>query len=140
MSHDISLYDQCCYRKMIEDYKKEGKIVPTEVTVKMLQQAMQGSTTKNLSLMVFLIMKKTVQHSKYCRSIAMVLLSNFEPLCHILCYIFFNFRVLFHFQQVKVEPDFVLFFNCSQKELTRRILNRNQVGYFPSVFVCNLHV
>lgn len=31
---------------MIEDYKKEGKIVPTEVTVKLLQQAMQGSTKK----------------------------------------------------------------------------------------------
>ncbi|XP_034709876.1 UMP-CMP kinase 4-like isoform X2 [Vitis riparia] len=26
------------------DYKKEGKIVPSEVTVKLLQQAMQGST------------------------------------------------------------------------------------------------
>ncbi|RVW37718.1 UMP-CMP kinase 3 [Vitis vinifera] len=30
--------------KMIQDYKKEGKIVPSEVTVKLLQQAMQGST------------------------------------------------------------------------------------------------
>ena len=29
---------------MIQDYKKEGKIVPSEVTVKLLQQAMQGST------------------------------------------------------------------------------------------------
>lgn len=41
---------------------------------------------------------------------------------------------------MKVEPDFVLFFDCSQEELTRRILNRNQVGYFPSVFVvCDLY-
>ena len=31
---------------MIQDFKKEGKIVPSEVTVKLLQQAMQGSTNK----------------------------------------------------------------------------------------------
>ena len=54
----------------------------------------------------------------------------------------FFFLISFPFPnllQVKVEPDFVLFFDCSQEELTRRILNRNQVGYFSSVFVCNLY-
>lgn len=31
---------------MIEQFKKEGKIVSSEVTVKLLQNAMQKSTTK----------------------------------------------------------------------------------------------
>lgn len=31
------------YRKMIDEFKKEGKIVPSEVTVELLQKAMQQS-------------------------------------------------------------------------------------------------
>lgn len=30
--------------------------------------------------------------------------------------------------QVKIKPEFVLFFDCPEEELTRRILNRNQVS------------
>lgn len=36
----------CCCRTMIQNFKKEGKIVPSEVTVKLLQQAMQQSENK----------------------------------------------------------------------------------------------
>lgn len=34
------------YRKMIDEFKKEGKIVPSEVTVELLQKAMQNSPNK----------------------------------------------------------------------------------------------
>ena len=36
----------CCNRKMIRNFKLEGKIVPSEVTVGILQQAMQQSENK----------------------------------------------------------------------------------------------
>ena len=40
----------CCphffHRTMIQNFKKEGKIVPSEITVKLLQQAMQQSDNK----------------------------------------------------------------------------------------------
>ncbi|XP_034709875.1 UMP-CMP kinase 4-like isoform X1 [Vitis riparia] len=75
------------------DYKKEGKIVPSEVTVKLLQQAMQGSTNNKFLIDGF-------PRNEENRT-------AFENI-------------------MKVEPDFVLFFYCSQEELTRRILNRNQ--------------
>ncbi|KAL6322199.1 hypothetical protein AAG906_005147 [Vitis piasezkii] len=74
-------------------YKKEGKIVPSEVTVKVLQQAMQGSTNNKFLIDGF-------PRNEENRT-------AFENI-------------------MKVEPDFVLFFDCSQEELTRRILNRNQ--------------
>ncbi|WKA05715.1 hypothetical protein VitviT2T_023663 [Vitis vinifera] len=79
--------------KMIQDYKKEGKIVPSEVTVKLLQQAMQGSTNNKFLIDGFPCNEENR--------------TAFENI-------------------MKVEPDFVLFFDCSQEELTRRILNRNQ--------------
>lgn len=34
-------------RKMIREYKKEGKLVPSEIIVKLLQKAMQESQNKN---------------------------------------------------------------------------------------------
>lgn len=34
------------YSKMIEDCKKEGKLVPSDLVVKLLQQAMQRSQNK----------------------------------------------------------------------------------------------
>ena len=32
--------------------------------------------------------------------------------------------------QTKIEPEFVLFFDCSEEEMERRILNRNQVSIY----------
>lgn len=36
---------------------------------------------------------------------------------------------LLNMLQMKIEPNFVLFFDCSKEEMTRRLLNRNQVGW-----------
>lgn len=79
--------------KMIDEFKKEGKIVPSEVTVELLQKAMQNSPNKK-----FLI-------DGFPR--------NEEN------------RIVFE-EIVNIEPVLVLFFDCSEEELIRRILSRNQ--------------
>ncbi|KAG5226718.1 UMP-CMP kinase [Salix suchowensis] len=69
--------------KMIRNFKLEGKIVPSEVTVGILQQAMQQSENKKFIIDGFPRNKEN--------------LATFE-------------------KTVKVEPEFVLFFDCPQEE------------------------
>ncbi|XP_072968863.1 UMP-CMP kinase 3-like isoform X1 [Typha angustifolia] len=78
---------------MIQNMMKEGKIVPSEVTVKLLQRAMLESGNDK-----FLI-------DGFPR--------NEEN------------RVAFE-SVTKVEPEFVLFFDCPEGKLEQRLLNRNQ--------------
>ncbi|KAJ6683670.1 hypothetical protein OIU85_007367 [Salix viminalis] len=78
---------------MIRNFKLEGKIVPSEVTVGILQQAMQQSENKKFIIDGFPRNEEN--------------LATFE-------------------KTVKVEPEFVLFFDCPEEELKRRLLNRNQ--------------
>uniref|UniRef100_A0A6N2N901 adenylate kinase n=1 Tax=Salix viminalis TaxID=40686 RepID=A0A6N2N901_SALVM len=74
-------------------FKLEGKIVPSEVTVGILQQAMQQSENKKFIIDGFPRNEENI--------------ATFE-------------------KTVKVEPEFVLFFDCPEDELKRRLLNRNQ--------------
>ncbi|GAV84969.1 LOW QUALITY PROTEIN: ADK domain-containing protein [Cephalotus follicularis] len=69
---------------------KEGKIPPSEVTIKLLQKAMQESGEK------FLI--DGFPHNR----------AAFEAF-------------------TKIKPKFVLFFYCSEEEMEKRLLNKNQV-------------
>ncbi|KAJ4843527.1 bifunctional uridylate/adenylate kinase [Turnera subulata] len=78
---------------MIENFKKEGKIVPSEITVRLLQQAMQQSENKKFIIDGF-------PRNEENRA-------AFENI-------------------VGIEPEFVLFFECPEEVLTKRILNRNQ--------------
>ncbi|KAG0475037.1 hypothetical protein HPP92_014723 [Vanilla planifolia] len=78
---------------MIKNLMKEGQIVPSEVTVKLLLRAMLESGNDK-----FLI-------DGFPR--------NEEN------------RVAFE-NLTNIEPEFVLFFDCSVKEMERRILNRKQ--------------
>ncbi|XVE90810.1 hypothetical protein DITRI_Ditri20bG0106200 [Diplodiscus trichospermus] len=78
---------------MIQNMIKEGKIVPSEVTIKLLQKAMLESGNDK-----FLI-------DGFPR--------NEEN------------RAAFEFV-TKIEPEFVLFFNCPEEEMERRLLSRNQ--------------
>uniref|UniRef100_A0A6N2MX17 adenylate kinase n=1 Tax=Salix viminalis TaxID=40686 RepID=A0A6N2MX17_SALVM len=80
-------------RTMIHNFKKEGKIVPSEITVKLLQQAMQQSDNNRFIIDGF-------PRNEENRA-------AFENI-------------------VKIKPEFVLFFDCPEEELTRRSLNRNQ--------------
>ncbi|GLT31566.1 hypothetical protein SLA2020_062950 [Shorea laevis] len=78
---------------MIQNMIKEGKIVPSEVTIKLLQKAMQESGNDKF------------------------LIDGFPR----------NEENRAAFEAVtKIEPAFVLFFNCPEEEMERRLLNRNQ--------------
>ncbi|RLN07480.1 putative UMP/CMP kinase 4 [Panicum miliaceum] len=78
---------------MIENMIKEGKIVPSEVTIKLLQDAM----IKN-------------ENDKF-------LIDGFPR----------NEENRAAFENVtKISPAFVLFFECSEEEMERRLLGRNQ--------------
>lgn len=78
---------------MIENMIKEGKIVPSEVTVKLLQKAMHES-----------------ENDKF-------LIDGFPR----------NEENRAAFENVTgIQPDFILFFDCPEEEMLRRLLNRNQ--------------
>lgn len=79
--------------KLIEDIKKKGELVPSELVVTILQQAMQKSKSKKFLIDGF-------PRNEENRVLAEEIL--------------------------KIEPDFILFLDCSEEEMTRRLLNRNQ--------------
>lgn len=81
------------YGTMIQDYKKEGKLVPTELVVKLLQQAMRESKIKKFLIDGF---PRNQENLTAAENI------------------------------MKIEPDIVLYFDCTEEELIRRLLNRNQ--------------
>uniref|UniRef100_A0A7N0RJL3 UMP-CMP kinase n=1 Tax=Kalanchoe fedtschenkoi TaxID=63787 RepID=A0A7N0RJL3_KALFE len=78
---------------MIQNMIKEGKIVPYEVTINLLQQAMQQSENDKFLIDGF-------PRNEENRA-------AFEAITHIV-------------------PEFVLFFDCSEEEMERRLLGRNQ--------------
>lgn len=79
--------------EMIQSMIKEGKIVPSEVTVQLLQRAMQESGNDKF------------------------LIDGFPR----------NEENRAAFESVTgMEPEFVLFFDCPEEEMERRLLNRNQ--------------
>lgn len=78
---------------MIQNMIKEGKIVPSEVTIKLLQRAMQENGNDKF------------------------LIDGFPR----------NEENRAAFEEVtKIEPAFVLFFDCPEEEMERRLLSRNQ--------------
>ncbi|XVF23509.1 hypothetical protein REPUB_Repub13aG0044700 [Reevesia pubescens] len=78
---------------MIQNMMNEGKIVPSEVTIKLLQKAMLESGNDKFLIDGF---PRNEENRAAFESIT------------------------------KIEPEFVLFFNCPEEEMERRILNRNQ--------------
>nr|KJB78716.1 hypothetical protein B456_013G014300 [Gossypium raimondii] len=78
---------------MIQNMIKEGKIVPSEVTIKLLEKAMLESGNDKF------------------------LIDGFPR----------NEENRAAFEAVtKIEPEFVLFFNCPEEEMEKRLLSRNQ--------------
>ncbi|XP_039157756.1 UMP-CMP kinase 3 isoform X2 [Eucalyptus grandis] len=78
---------------MIRDLKKEGKLVPSEIVVKLLQQAMRRSESKKFLIDGF---PRNEENLAAAENI------------------------------MKIEPDAILFFDCSEQEAMRRLLSRNQ--------------
>ncbi|KAH0984371.1 hypothetical protein GBA52_011548 [Prunus armeniaca] len=83
------------YGEMIEDCKKEGRLVPSDLVVKLLQQAMQRSQNKKFVIDGF---PRNEENRAAAESIV----------------------------GLQFSPDFVLFLDCSEEEMKRRLLNRNQ--------------
>uniref|UniRef100_M4DVJ2 UMP-CMP kinase n=1 Tax=Brassica campestris TaxID=3711 RepID=M4DVJ2_BRACM len=78
---------------MIQNMIKEGKIVPSEVTIKLLQKAIQENGNDKF------------------------LIDGFPR----------NEENRAAFEKVtEIEPKFVLFFDCPEEEMERRLLGRNQ--------------
>ncbi|KMT18559.1 hypothetical protein BVRB_2g026930 [Beta vulgaris subsp. vulgaris] len=78
---------------MIQNMIKEGKIVPAEVTIRLLQKAIQESG-----------------HEKF-------LIDGFPR----------NEENRASFESITgIMPEIVLFFDCSEEEMEKRLLNRNQ--------------
>ncbi|PIN00336.1 Uridylate kinase/adenylate kinase [Handroanthus impetiginosus] len=78
---------------MIQNMIKEGKIVPSEVTIKLLQRAIEENGNDKF------------------------LIDGFPR----------NEENRAAFESVTgIEPEFVLFFDCSEEEMEKRLLNRNQ--------------
>lgn len=78
---------------MILNTIKEGKIVPSEVTVKLIKKAIEAS--KNDRILVDGFPRSEENRIAYERVIG-------------------------------TEPDIVLFFDCPEEEMVKRVLNRNQ--------------
>ncbi|XP_021748458.1 UMP-CMP kinase 3-like [Chenopodium quinoa] len=78
---------------MIQNMIKEGKIVPAEVTIKLLQKAIQESGNEKFLIDGF-------PRNEENRA-------SFESITGIV-------------------PEIVLFFDCSEEEMEKRLLNRNQ--------------
>ncbi|XP_020248254.1 UMP-CMP kinase 4-like isoform X2 [Asparagus officinalis] len=78
---------------MIQNMIKEGKIVPSEVTIKLLQRAMLESGNDKFLVDGF---PRNEENRAAFESVT------------------------------NIEPEFVLFFDCSEEEMERRLLNRNQ--------------
>jgi len=80
-------------RTMIQNMIKEGKIVPSEVTIKLLQKAIQENGNDKF------------------------LIDGFPR----------NEENRAAFEKVtEIEPKFVLFFDCPEEEMEKRLLGRNQ--------------
>lgn len=119
---------------MIQNMIKEGKIVPSEVTIKLLQKAMLESGNDKflidgfprneenraafelvVSFLFYLVLKILLTYIYYY-------INNSLNLGRLLL-IAANVLVL----QTQIEPEFVLFFDCSEEEMEKRLLGRNQV-------------
>jgi UMP-CMP kinase len=79
---------------MILNLIKDGKIVPSEVTVKLIQKELESSDNRKFLIDGF---PRTEEN-----------------------------RVAFE-RIIRADPDVVLFFDCPEEEMVKRVLNRNQV-------------
>ncbi|CAA3005765.1 UMP-CMP kinase isoform X1 [Olea europaea subsp. europaea] len=86
---------------MILNTIKEGKIVPSEVTVKLIGKAIKSSENDRFLIDGFPRSEEN--------------------------------RVAYE-RVVGTEPDFVLFFDCPEEEMVKRVLNRNQGRVDDNIF------
>ncbi|KAL6557332.1 UMP-CMP kinase 3 [Orobanche minor] len=112
---------------MIKNMIKEGRIVPSEVTIKLLQRAMEHSGNDKFLIDGFprneenrAAFECQMTDGSKCKQNQpqWVLLVILEASCF--------FVITTSFRETGIEPEFVLFFDCSEEEMEKRLLNRNQ--------------
>lgn len=109
---------------MIQQYKKEGKIVSSEVTIKLLWNAMQNS--KNKKFVIDGFPRNEENRAAFENIVRPKYFTNLSLNFIVLLWIFIWIETIL---QIQLEPDFVLFFDCPEEELIKRLLNRNQVNF-----------
>lgn len=99
--------------------------MPSEITVKLLCKAMEESGNDKFLIDGFPRNEENrIEFEKVVRIIIFfrcLLVDAYKSPVELFSY-------LLDLEQAKIEPAFVLFFDCPEEELERRILNRNQVG------------
>lgn len=112
---------------MIQNMIKEGKIVPSEVTIKLLQKAMLESGNDKFLIDGF--PRNEENRAAFEVVVSLLFLYSIE----LLHQQFIEFRkspfnsANILVMQTQIEPEFVLFFYCPEEEMEKRLLSRNQV-------------
>ncbi|XP_066167486.1 UMP-CMP kinase 4-like isoform X5 [Oryza sativa Japonica Group] len=88
---------------MIDTIITEGKIVPSEITIKLLQEAIIKGGNDKYIIDGF---PRNEENRVVFESVTLV--------------------TYFQLLQISISPEFVLFFDCSEEEMERRLLGRNQ--------------
>lgn len=113
-------------RAMIQSLISQGRIVPSEITVKLLCKAMEESGNDKFLIDGF--PRNEENRIEFEKVVRIRVQSTFLCLLVDACKSPIDlFNYLLDLKQAKIEPAFVLFFDCPEQELERRILNRNQV-------------
>ncbi|KAJ6869620.1 hypothetical protein NC651_034374 [Populus alba x Populus x berolinensis] len=92
---------------------KEGRIVPSEVTVRLIQQEMESSDSNKFLIDGF---PRTEENR--------VAFEQLDLVSFLINLIMISSYVKAH--QIGLEPNVVLFFDCPEEEMVKRVLNRNQ--------------
>uniref|UniRef100_A0A0E0HMD2 adenylate kinase n=1 Tax=Oryza nivara TaxID=4536 RepID=A0A0E0HMD2_ORYNI len=88
---------------MIDTIITEGKIVPSEITIKLLQEAIIKGGNDKYIIDGF---PRNEENRVVFESVTLV--------------------TYFQLLEISISPEFVLFFDCSEEEMERRLLGRNQ--------------
>ncbi|PON89462.1 Adenylate kinase/UMP-CMP kinase [Trema orientale] len=115
------------YGSMILNTIREGKIVPSQVTVKLIQREMESSDNKKFLIDGF---PRSEENRIAFEKINTKTLSDLSALCSKVketeCYIKEKSRRDLMKILTGAEPNLVLFFDCPEKEMVKRVLSRNQ--------------
>jgi len=96
------------YGAMIEEYIREGKVVPMEVTIKLLENAMKAAFEE----------RRNTTHPGWKDGKGRFLIDGFPR----------KMDQALKFDKDVCPASFVLFFNCPEQELLRRLLERGKTS------------
>ncbi|CAK7337068.1 unnamed protein product [Dovyalis caffra] len=104
------------YWSQILDTIKEGRIVPSEVTVKLIQKEMESSDNCKFLIDGF---PRTEENRIAFEQLDLVF-------CQMIFVLVVEHVIMLVLMQTGLEPNVVLFFDCPEEEMVKRVLNRNE--------------